>query len=30
VEIAKYRSSCGDEYDIIDGKPTGAIRVSLG
>lgn len=28
--MARFRTSCADETDIIDGKATGAVRISLG
>lgn len=30
IEIAKYKTTCGDEVDLFEGRPTGAIRISLG
>ncbi|KAK8803347.1 hypothetical protein WA158_001041 [Blastocystis sp. Blastoise] len=29
-EWSKERDSCSDSYDLLDGKPLGAIRISLG
>ena len=32
-EVKKYslvRSGCGDEHDILDGKPLGGVRISFG
>ena len=30
IEIAENRTSCSDDSDKIDGKPTGAVRSSIG
>lgn len=30
IDIAKYKTTCGDEIDMFEGRPTGAIRISLG
>eukprot|EP01029_Cantina_marsupialis_P014495 TRINITY_DN3193_c0_g1_i2.p1 TRINITY_DN3193_c0_g1~~TRINITY_DN3193_c0_g1_i2.p1 ORF type:complete len:179 (+),score=48.46 TRINITY_DN3193_c0_g1_i2:179-715(+) len=29
-ELAKLKNSCSDEMDMVDGKPLGAIRASIG
>lgn len=28
--MARIRTSCADETDIIEGKATGAVRISMG
>ena len=30
IEVAMDRTSCGDEIDMIDEKPSGAVRSSIG